>query len=193
MAQRSLHAITKVYNGSFGKLCQGSTQYHSIAKVSQGSHGTTAPLTPCESGRVTTPNSHLSEQGTLPTTSLIIKQVIPYRTRVRTYCPRVCTPKTQSLADSSMTNHKPWRSQPSLPFQTMLKPQHRISPLSPHITTDGRPTLSTLNTSQTQHHKDGKTCTVTQDCRLSSTNNHKNPILKYEGLGNQWVHAACVY
>jgi hypothetical protein len=31
--------------------------------------------------------------------------------------------------------------------------------------TDGRPTLSTLNTSQTQHHKDGKTYTTPQDCR----------------------------
>jgi hypothetical protein len=28
---------------------------------------------------------------------------------------------------------------------------------------DGRPTLSTLNTSQTQHHKDGNTYTMTQD------------------------------
>jgi hypothetical protein len=31
----------------------------------------------------------------------------------------------------------------------MLKPQHGTSPQSPHITTDGRPTLSTPNTSQT--------------------------------------------
>jgi hypothetical protein len=30
---------------------------------------------------------------------------------------------------------------------------------------DGRPTLSTLNTSQTQYYKDGKTCTMTQDSR----------------------------
>jgi hypothetical protein len=30
--------------------------------------------------------------------------------------------------------------------------------------TDGRPTLS-INTSQTQHHKDGKTYTMTQDYR----------------------------
>jgi hypothetical protein len=27
---------------------------------------------------------------------------------------------------------------------------------------------------------------------LSNTNNHKNPIIKYEGLGNQLMHAACV-
>jgi hypothetical protein len=28
---------------------------------------------------------------------------------------------------------------------------------------------------------------------LSNTTNHKNPILKYESLGNQLLHAACVY
>jgi hypothetical protein len=138
--------------------------YRSSAKVFWGSHGTTTPVAPCEPGRVTMPIFHSSEHGTLPTTSLIIKQAVPYRTRGDTYCPGVSTPKTQSLVDSSMTNHKSWRSQPFPPFQTMLKPHHWISPRSPHITTDGRPTLSTLNRSQTQHHKDGKTCMTTQDC-----------------------------
>jgi hypothetical protein len=28
---------------------------------------------------------------------------------------------------------------------------------------------------------------------LSITTNHKNPILKYEGIGNQLMHVACVY
>jgi hypothetical protein len=28
---------------------------------------------------------------------------------------------------------------------------------------------------------------------LSNTTNHKKPILKYEGLGNQLMHVACVY
>jgi hypothetical protein len=111
--------------------------------------GTTVPLAPCEPRRVTTPNFHSSEQGTLPTASLISKQTVPYQTRGGTCCPGVSTPKTWSLADSSMTNHKPLRSQPSPPVQTLLKPQHRISPRSPHITIDGRPTLSTLNTRQT--------------------------------------------
>jgi hypothetical protein len=125
---------------------------------------TTAPLAPCEPRQVTTLISHSSEQGTLPTASLISKQVVPYQTRIGTCCPGVSTPKTRSLADSSMTNYKPSRSQPSPPFQSLLKPQHRTSPWSPHITTDGRSTLLTLNTSQTEHHKDGKTCTMTQDC-----------------------------
>jgi hypothetical protein len=67
---------------------------------------TTAPLAPCEPRQVTTSISHSSEQGTLPIGSLISKQADPYRTRGGTYCPGVSTPKTQSLADSSMTNHK---------------------------------------------------------------------------------------
>jgi hypothetical protein len=59
--------------------------------------------------------------------------------------------------------------------------------------TDGRPILSTLYTSQTQHHKDGKTCTTLMTVGLSITTNHKNTILKYERLGNQLMHAACEY
>jgi hypothetical protein len=70
-------------------------------------HGTRTPLAPCESRRVTTPISHSSEQDTLPTTSLISKQAVPYRTHGSTCCPGVSTPKTQSLADLSRTNQKP--------------------------------------------------------------------------------------
>jgi hypothetical protein len=62
----------------------------------------TTPLALCEPRRVTMPISHSSEQGTLPTTSIISKQAISYRTRGGTYCPGVSTPMTQSLADSSM-------------------------------------------------------------------------------------------
>jgi hypothetical protein len=140
-------------------------RYHSNAKGSQCS--TWYPSLSCTvwPSRVTTPIFHSSEQGTLPIASLIRKQVVPYRTRGGACCPRVSTPKTQSLADLSMTNHKSWWLQPSPPLQILLKPQHRTSPRSPRITTDGRPTLSTLNKSQTQHRKDGKTCTMTQDYR----------------------------
>jgi hypothetical protein len=69
--------------------------------------GTTAPLRVCEPRRVTTLISHLSEQDTLFTASLISKQVVSYRTRGSTYCSVVSTPKSQFLPDSSMTNHKP--------------------------------------------------------------------------------------
>jgi hypothetical protein len=70
-------------------------------------HSTTAPLAQCEHRRVTTPISYSSEQVSLPTVSLISKQVVPYRTRGGTCCPGVSTPKARSLADSSITNHKP--------------------------------------------------------------------------------------
>jgi hypothetical protein len=71
-------------------LLQRFTMGHmpSLAKVVRGTiamlrfpevvHGTTAPLALCEPRRVTTPISHSSEQGTLPTSSLISKQVVPY-------------------------------------------------------------------------------------------------------------------
>jgi hypothetical protein len=108
---------------------------------------------------------HSTEHDTQPIAYLSSKQGIPFRTCGGTCCSGVSTPMTRSLVDSSTTNHKSWRLQPSPPFQTLLKPQHRTSPWSPHIMIDGRPTLSTLNTSWTQHHKDGKTYTITQDCR----------------------------
>jgi hypothetical protein len=87
---------------------------------------------------------HTSEQDSQPTTSLISKQVIPYRTCGVTCCPRVTTPKTWSLAVRAWQTTSPDRFQPSPPFQPMLKPQHRSSPQSPHITMDGRPKLSTV-------------------------------------------------
>jgi hypothetical protein len=48
---------------------------------------------------------HTIEQGSQPTTSLISTQVVPFQKCGGTYCPIVSTPKTQSLADSSMTIH----------------------------------------------------------------------------------------
>jgi hypothetical protein len=77
--------------------------------VSWGSCGTTAPLAPYELGWVTMPISHSSEQGTLPTTSLISKQAVPYRTHGGTCCLGMSTPMTRSLANLSMTNHITWR------------------------------------------------------------------------------------
>jgi hypothetical protein len=137
------------------------------------SSGTTTPPALCEPRWVTMTTSHSTEQGTLPTASLISNQAIPYRTRCGTYWPGVSTPKTRFLADSGITIHITWRN------PTLLKPQHRSSPQSPHITMDGRPTLNN-NTSQTQHHEDGKTCTTLVIAWLSITNQVWTQILKYE-------------
>jgi hypothetical protein len=73
--------------------------------INYAGSGTTTPLAPCGPRRVTRPISHSTEQGTLPTASLISKQAIPYRTHGGTCCPRVSTRMTQSLADSSITIH----------------------------------------------------------------------------------------
>jgi hypothetical protein len=53
---------------------------------------------------------HITEQDPQPVAALISKEAIPYRTCGGTCCPRMSTPKTQSLADSSMTNHISWRN-----------------------------------------------------------------------------------
>jgi hypothetical protein len=48
---------------------------------------------------------HSTEQDTLPMAFLISRQAVRYLTRGGTCCPRVSTPKIQSLADSSTTCH----------------------------------------------------------------------------------------
>jgi hypothetical protein len=58
-----------------------------------------------EQSGLTMPISYSFKQGTLPITSLISKQAVPYRTHGGTYCPGVSTHKTRSLVDSSITIH----------------------------------------------------------------------------------------
>jgi hypothetical protein len=99
-----LQRFTIGHMPGLAKVVHGTVAMLMFSRVVRG---TTAPLAPCELRRVTTPISHSSEEGTLSTASLISKQVIPYRTRDDTCCPEVSTLETRSLADSSMTNHKP--------------------------------------------------------------------------------------
>jgi hypothetical protein len=82
---------------------------------------------------------HTTEQDSHPTVVLISKHAIPYRTHGGTCCPRVSTPKIQSLADLSMTNHITWWISTISTIPTLLKPQHQTSPRSTHISTDGKP------------------------------------------------------
>jgi hypothetical protein len=149
------------------------------------------PLAPCEPERVTMPISHSFEEGTLPTTSLISKQAIPYRTCGRTCYPWVSTRMTRSLVDSSMTSHITWQipAVSTIPNLAQTTASNLTTVTSHHE--DGK--TCTLNTRQTQQHKDGKTCTTLKTVGLSITTYHKNPILKYEGLGNQLMHADSVY
>jgi hypothetical protein len=91
----------------------------------------------------------------------------------------------------------------------MLKPHHRSSPRSPHIMADERPTPNN-NTSQTQQHKDGKTCTTLMTAWLSTTNQVQTQILsmrlryiikvcrpmcvqrKKEHIGSIWSRVTCL-
>jgi hypothetical protein len=174
MTQRSLHVVTKVYYRSMSwcfitvswqKALLAVLRFlaHSGLFCTMWFRQFTQNVTKTDHKDRSHP--HSAEQDTQPIAYLISKQVVPYRTHSSTCYPGVSTPITRSLADSSMTNHKLWRSQPSPLFQTLLKPHHRISPRSPHITTNGRLILSIHNTSQTQYHKDEKTCTMIQECR----------------------------
>jgi hypothetical protein len=151
-----------------------------------------AHLTPCEPRRVTTRNSHSSERGTLPTASLIIKQVIPYQTRGGTYCPGVSTLMTRSLADSSMTNHITWQI---LTISTILNlANHSIESHHGHLT------LRQMEDQHSQHSTQVKLNIIKmkrlvrwlKTVGISITTNHKKPIVKYDSLGNQLMQAASV-
>jgi hypothetical protein len=101
-----------------------------------------------------------AEDDSLPVASLISRQVVPYQTRGGTYCLGVSTPKTQTIVDSSMTNHITWWNPTvsTIPTHAQTTTSILTTVASHH---DGWKT-KTLdnNTSQTQHHKDGKTCTT---------------------------------
>jgi hypothetical protein len=93
---------------------------------------------------------HTSEQDSQLTTYLISKQVIPDRTHgVRCY-PRVSTPKTRSLADSSMTTYNTW-----------------WNPTVPTIPTHAQTTASNLTT-VTSHHDGWKINTLNTQYKPNS-------------------------
>jgi hypothetical protein len=121
-----------------------------------------------QTGHTDRSHPHSIEHNTQPIAYLISKQVVPYRTCGGTYCPRVSTPKIRSLADFSMTSHITCRNPTVSTIPTSLKPQHRFSLGSIHISTDGRPSLiktqAKLNIT-----KDGKTCMTLMTAWLSIT------------------------
>jgi hypothetical protein len=126
------------------------------------------PLAPCEPRRVTTPNSHSSEQCTLPTTSLISKQAISYTWRhqlsrgVYSYdsvLSRFRHDKPHHLTDFNRLHH-------SNPCSN-----HSIEPHHGHLTSRRMEDQhSQYSTNPTQHLKDGKTCTTLKTAWLSITN-----------------------
>jgi hypothetical protein len=148
-----------------------------------------APFAPCGSGSshrlsqrlITNIGAipHSTEHDTQPIAHLISKQVVPYRTRGGTYCPRVSTHKIQFLADSIMTRHITWWNPTVSTIPTLLKSQHGSSPWSNHISTDGRLSL-TKTQAKLNITKDGKTCTTLMTTWLSITNQVWTQLLKCE-------------
>jgi hypothetical protein len=112
---------------------------------------------------------HPTEHDTPPIAYLISKQAVPYRTRGATCCPGVSTPKIWSLEDSSMTNHITWWNLTVSTIPSLLKPQHQSSQRSPHIFTDGRPSLIKIQ-DKLNITKDGKTCTTLMTACLRKNN-----------------------
>jgi hypothetical protein len=119
---------------------------------------------------------HSTKHDTQPIACLISKQAVPYWTRGGTCCPGVSAPKIRSLVDSSMTNHITWWNPTISTIPTLLKPQHRSSPWSNHISTDGRPSL-TKTQAKLNITKDGKTCMTLMTVWLSITNQVGTQIL----------------
>jgi hypothetical protein len=119
---------------------------------------------------------HSTEHNTQPTTYLFSMQAVPYQTRGGTCWHGVSTPKIWSLPDSIMTNHIIWRNPTVSTIPSLLKPQHRSSPWSNHISTDGRPSL-TKTQAKLNITKDGKTCTTLMTAWLSITNQLWTQIL----------------
>jgi hypothetical protein len=137
-----------------------------------------SPLAPCGSNSLQSMSQRLiTKYGTIPTQPsmtqpiayLISKQGVSYWTRGGTCYLGVSTPKIWSLVDSSMINHITWRNPSISTIPTLLKPQHRSSPRSNHISMDGRPSL-TKTQAKLNITKDGKTCTTLMTTWLSKTN-----------------------
>jgi hypothetical protein len=146
MAQRSLHVVTKVYYRSIPCFSMVSRQM--VPACSAKISCTNIPSCTMWFRQFTKTDHkvwchpHSTEHDTQPIVFLISKQAIPYQTRGGTCCPRVSTPKIQSLADSRMTNHITWRRPTVSTIPTLLEPQHRSSPRSNHTSMDGRPSLT---------------------------------------------------
>jgi hypothetical protein len=177
MVQISLHAVTKVYYRSMSCFATVSRHTTPLAVLRFTAHSGPfctmwfRPFTQnvTKTGHIDRRHPHSTEHDTQPIAYLISKQAIPHWARGRTCCPRVSTPQIQSLLDSSMTCHITWRNPTVSIIPTLLKPQHRSSPRSNHISTDGKPSL-TKTQAKLNIIKDGKTYTTLMTAWLNITN-----------------------
>jgi hypothetical protein len=108
--------------------------------------------------------------------SLISKQVVLYWTRGGTNYSGGFTPKNRSLADSSKTNHKSWRSQPYPPYNSLLKPQHQTIMVNSHQ--EGwKTTTHTVYRKPNQHLEGWKIWTMTHDCKAKQKTTKAQTLL----------------
>jgi hypothetical protein len=127
---------------------------------------------------------YTAKQDSQPTAFLISKQAISYQTRGSTCGPVVSTPKTRSLADLSTTNDITWQKPTISTIPTHAQTTTSIlTMVTSHHYGWKNQTLNN-NRSQTQHHKDGKTCTTLMIAWLSIANQVWTHIPKVWGLGN---------
>jgi hypothetical protein len=140
-----------------------------------------------KTGHTDRSHPHSTKHDTQPIAYLISKRAVPYQTHGGTCCPGGSTPKIRSLADPTMTSHITWRNPTVSTIPTSLKPQHRFSLGSIHISTDGRPSL-TKTQAKLNITKDGKTCTTLMTAWLS-VNTPLSPYPKVWGLGIVLKHA----
>jgi hypothetical protein len=125
-----------------------------------------------------------TEQDSPPTASLISKQAVSYQTRGGTYCHVVSTPKTQSLADSGMTTHISWQNPTVSTIPSHAQTTTSILTMVTSHHNGWKTKILNNNTSETHHHKDGKTCTTLTTAWLSIMNQVWTQIPKVWGLGN---------
>jgi hypothetical protein len=168
MAQRSLLAVTNVYYRSTLWFPEQTVPACS-AKVSH----TNAPSCTMWFRQFTKyehkvwRHPHSTEHDAQPIAYPMSKQGVPYRTHGGTCCPGTSSPKIRSLADSSMTNHITWWNPTVSTIPILLKPHHRFSPRSNHISVDGWPFLT----------KTQAKLNITKDGWLSITNQIWTQIL----------------
>jgi hypothetical protein len=118
MTQRSLYVVTNVYYISMS--CFATVSWHMTPLAVLRFPTYSGPFCTMWFGQFTynvtqtdhtdRSHTHSTEHDTQPISYLISKQAVPYRTCGGTYYPEVSTPMTQSLADSSTTNHITWRT-----------------------------------------------------------------------------------
>jgi hypothetical protein len=170
MAQRSLHAIAKVYYRSTSYFATDSSSkgLACSAKNSPAKGPSCTMWERCFTKYVIKYGviPHPTEQDTLSIAFLISRQVIPYLTRGATCCHSGSTPNIRSLADSSTTcldgiNHLHHSNHCS---------NHNFDPHTINSYLDGwKTTTLSQRHKPTQHHKGWKTCMTLKTTWLSIT------------------------